>query len=184
MTERAGWVLAGGRSSRMGRDKALIEYRGRPLAVIAAEAIAAVCATVSLVGDPERYAHLGWPVLPDNFPGQGPLSGIEAALAATNAEWNLVVACDMPALDSAVLEGLFALGAECAVPQSAGGQAEPLCAVYRKSCHADILEAMSRGVRKVTDAIPRAKIRYLQVADTRPFANLNTPEELRKYTDG
>jgi molybdopterin-guanine dinucleotide biosynthesis protein A len=78
---RAGWVLVGGRSRRMGTDKALIEIGHQPLARRVAAEIGRICGMVSLVGDPAAYAGLGLPVVPDRFPGLGPLAGIEAALA-------------------------------------------------------------------------------------------------------
>src|SRR4051794_13836057 len=101
---RSGWVLAGGRSSRMGRDKALLDLGSGPLAAQVAGLIAQTCGSATLVGDPARYADLGFPIIPDNAPGLGPLSGIEAALAATASDWNLIVACDMPLLSPAIFE--------------------------------------------------------------------------------
>src|ERR1700728_3371496 len=99
---RAGWVLVGGRSRRMGANKALIEIGHQPLARRVAAEIGKLCGRVALVGDPGLYDGLGLPVIPDRFTGQGPLAGIEAALGNTTVEWNLVVACDMPALDAVI----------------------------------------------------------------------------------
>jgi len=185
---RAGWVLAGGASRRMGTDKALLELEGRPLALLAAARIAPVCDCVSLVGDPAKYQSLGLPVVPDRFPGEGPLAGVEAALRTTDADWNLVVACDMPELDSSILESLFAAGADCAVPSYSDGKVEPLCVVYHRRCHAVILAAMEDGVRRVKDALARMEanhaITYVPVSSRASFANLNTPEELRRYRNG
>jgi len=130
----------------------------------------------------------------DEFPGLGPLAGIEAALRVTEADWNLLVACDMPALNPSLLGELFAACTECnpdeaghpdgALPQYADGRVEPLCAVYHRRCHASIRAALESGVRKVTDALQALEIRYVRVASDAPFANLNTPEDLRKYTNG
>jgi molybdenum cofactor guanylyltransferase len=168
----------------MGRDKALLEINGVPLAVRIAGELRKVCESVRLVGDPQRHAMLGLPVVTDNFPGHGPLAGIEAALGSTDADWNLIVACDMPALDTATLESLFAVSGDCSLPRYAGGQTEPLCAVYHRRCHATILRALNKGVRKVTDALEALEITYIPVASTAPFANLNTPEDVTKYTHG
>ncbi|HZL56975.1 MAG TPA: molybdenum cofactor guanylyltransferase [Bryobacteraceae bacterium] len=186
---RAGWILAGGRSSRMGTDKALIEIEGRPLALRIADELAKSCGSVSLVGDPALYGTLGLPVVRDTFPGQGPLAGIEAALGASALEWNLIVACDMPALDSATIESLFAGFADCSVPEYADGRLEPLCAVYRRRCHAAIRTAIESGIRRITDALLYLRdegfaIRYVRVANRAPFANLNTPDEMRRYLNG
>jgi molybdopterin-guanine dinucleotide biosynthesis protein A len=185
--DRAGWVLAGGRSTRMGRDKALLDLGSGPLVVQTASLVAQTCGSATLVGDPERYASLGFPVIPDNQPGLGPLSGIEAALAATTSEWNLIVACDMPLLNPAIFEALFlalADGGDCALPQHPDGRVEPLCAVYRRRCHPAIQTALGCGIRKVTDALKALAVRYVQTALGDSFTNLNTPQDVRKFSDG
>lgn len=181
-------MLAGGASSRMGTDKALIEVDGQPLVMLAASRIARVCGTVSIVGDPVRHGNFGLTVIPDRIPGAGPLAGIEAALGATKTDWNLVVACDMPALDPEILESLFAAGADCTLPRYSDGKVEPLCAVYHRRCREGLVKAMEQGIRKVTDALallePGCAITYISVSSAASFANLNTPEELRRYRDG
>jgi molybdopterin-guanine dinucleotide biosynthesis protein A len=181
----AGWVLVGGASSRMGQDKALIDFGGRPLALAAAEALAAVCQSVSLVGDPERYQTLGLPVVPDRMRGAGPLSGIEAALGATGSAWNLIAACDMPSLDSALLRRLAASAADdAAVPRYPDGRIEPLCALYHRRSHAAAAAVLAAGARRVSDFIACLTVRYVEVTDPRPFLNLNTPEDLGNYRRG
>ncbi len=181
--DRAGWVLAGGRSRRMGTDKALVEVDGEALAARVARQIAPVCGTVSLVGDPAKYGALGYPVVADRFTGEGPLAGIEAALRTSAAEWNLIVACDMAELDAAMLEALFAGGADCNVAAYADGRFEPLCGVYRRRCHAAILAAIEAGVRRVKDVLPGLGLRYVRV-ETSQIPNLNTPEDVERYRNG
>jgi molybdopterin-guanine dinucleotide biosynthesis protein A len=186
----SGWVLVGGASSRMGRDKALIEIAGKPLALVAAEALGVVCKSVWLVGDPDRYGTLGLPVVSDMHRGAGPLSGIEAALGATRSEWNLVAACDMPLLDAPLLRDLVqeiaqAADHDAAIPQQyPDGRIEPLCALYHQRCHAVASEALAAGLRRISDFIARLTVRYVQVTDPRPFLNLNTPEDLENYRRG
>jgi molybdopterin-guanine dinucleotide biosynthesis protein A len=170
----------------MGRDKALLEIGGRPLVLRISEELAKSCASVSIVGDPATYGSLGLPVVADAFPGCGPLAGIEAALAATDAEWNLIAACDMPSIDAGVIETLFAAAADCALPRYPDGRAEPLCSVYRKRCHPAIRRALESGIRKVTDALRLLEdagfhVAYVPVSDPASFANLNTPDDLRRF---
>ncbi len=183
------WILAGGRSSRMGVDKARAESGGRALVLRVADEAAAVCGSVSLVGDPLLYGELGLPVIADRFPGQGPLGGMEAALAATRSDSNLIVACDMPAIRPGFLAELFAEDGDCVVPRHDDGRLEPLCAVYRRRCHPVIQAALEAGIRKVTDALRSfaqhsLAIRYVRVSDPAAFANLNTPEDWRRYHNG
>ncbi len=168
----------------MGRDKALIDIDGISMVERVAAEIQKICGFVGIVGDPSRYSGFKLPVIPDRFPGMGPLAGIESALAATEVEWNLVVACDMPALEFLLLESLFdsAKGdADCVLPSYEDGRVEPLCAVYNRRCHRTVEAALQAGVRKVTDALAPLAIRYVRVTRPDSFANLNTPEELRRF---
>ena len=183
---RAAWILAGGRSSRMGTDKALIEVEGSTLLARVASVVAQVCASVTVVGDPNRYGESGFPVISDRFPGLGPLGGIEAALAATSAEANLIVACDMPNIRADALEELFAAGGDIAVPRHEDHKLEPLCAVYSVRCHARVREMLESGVRSVNAALRLLEsdgfaIRYVRVPGDDTFANLNTPDDLAHY---
>lgn len=170
----------------MGADKALLDIDGRPLALRIADKLSTVCGFVGLVGDPARYGSLGFPVIPDSYPGQGPLAGVEAALGATSTDANLIVACDMPALVPEILGALLETHADCAMPRYPDGMIEPLCAAYSRRCHAAIREALESGIRKVTDALRHLEARgfalsYLAVATRDPFENLNTPDELLAF---
>src|SRR5207253_621059 len=122
-----------------------------------AAAVAEAAGSATLIGPPERYGHLGIPVLPDLRPGSGPLGGILTALTASPAEWNLVAACDLPALDAAFLKELVAAAgessADCLMPAGPSGRPEPLCAAYRSSCRQTIAAALDREILKITDAL-------------------------------
>jgi molybdopterin-guanine dinucleotide biosynthesis protein A len=183
ITSTAGFVLVGGRSSRFGRDKALLDWGGRPLVLHIAEQVREAAGSVTLVGTPERYGHLGLTVLPDRGPPQcGPLGGLLAALDHTTADWNLVVACDMPRLTPDFLAGLLEEAAardhDVLLPQDSQGRPEPLCAVYHRRCRAAIEAALSAGVRKMTDAFAAVRVSPLAGLDDRVFANLNRPGDL------
>ena len=188
-SDRAAWILVGGRSSRMGVDKAHALSDGRALALRVVDLAASVCNSICVVGDPALYSDLGLPVIADTRPGAGPLAAIEAVLTATSADANLVLACDMPALGSNILEELFEAGGDIAVPRHETGEIEPLCAVYRRGALPTIREALNSGVRGVTEALrrcapPHCEVRYVRVADPAAFANLNTPEDWRRYHHG
>src|ERR1700693_5380089 len=101
----AGFILAGGESSRMGVDKGLLEVAGVPMIVRAARlAESVVGAPAVVVGTPEKYRGLGLRAIADDWPGCGPLGGIATALRASEADWNLIVACDLPYLTREWLE--------------------------------------------------------------------------------
>lgn len=122
----------------------------------------------------------------DNFAGEGPLAGVEAALAITNCDWNLIVACDMPALTAAAIEPLFDGNADCSIPRHDDGHTQPLCAVYHRRVHPAIRAMFGAGVRRVVDVPQNLEtlgftIRYVPIGTDAPFANLNTPEDVRRY---
>lgn len=177
---RAGFVLAGGRSTRMGRDKALLPWGGRTLLEHIAGQVVQAAGSVTVIGPPERYQHLGLPTLPDLHPGCGPLAGVETALASTEAEWNLIVACDLPFLDAAFFHRLFQLARKPAVVPVSPRGPEPLCAVYHCSCHLAAAEAITANGLKMQDFI--AKIgAHLETIEGNFESNLNTPEDLAHY---
>ena len=183
---RAGFILVGGASTRMGRDKALLEFQGTTLVARIAECVRAVAGNITLVGPPERYRDLGYTVIADRTPGLGPLGGVSTALQVTRAEWNLMVACDMPLVTAVLLEELFADAesgpstADCIVPESASAQAtriDPLCAVYHRRCAAAARRALDRKIFKMHDFVSTLRLRKHTLTDPAPLANINTPSE-------
>jgi molybdopterin-guanine dinucleotide biosynthesis protein A len=172
----------------MGADKALLPWKGRPLALSIAEAVRDAAGTVTLVGAPGRYESLGLPVIADLFPDEGPLGGILTALAASQAEWNLITACDMPALDAAFLAGLFeaaqARKAKILAPVGDEGRTEPLCAIYHLDCRPALQQAFDAGIRKATAAFAGVPATLLPVEQVAHFQNVNTPEDWAAYARG
>jgi molybdopterin-guanine dinucleotide biosynthesis protein A len=177
---RSGFVLAGGRSSRMGRDKALLPLGDRTLLEQAAVRVRAAAGDVTLIGPPERYAGLGYPVVPDSVEKCGPIGGLYTALSITSAEWNLIVACDMPGLTVEFLRDLLGAaeeaGADCLVPETSSGL-EPLCAVYHRRCLAAAEQTILRKIFKLHDFVSSLRFKTLVLSDPSPVENVNTPEE-------
>ena len=193
-----GFVLAGGRSKRMGTDKALLHYGGRPLIEHAVDLLRAAGVDPHIVGarpDLDAYA----PVIEDLRPGCGPLGGIEVALASSNSDANLFLPVDLPLLPPVflryLLERASITGASATIP-TLGGRHEPLCAVYRRDLLAGIRRSLESGNYKVIHAIENAAkssemdlFSAEAVAATRDdwpldpplyrcFQNLNTPADL------
>jgi molybdenum cofactor guanylyltransferase len=200
----AAFILAGGVSSRMGREKGLLEFGGEPLIVRTARLVESLVTEVTIVGPPERYAALGLRAIADQNIGgregietvRTPLVGIATALNMTKMPWNLILACDLPYLTAAWLDWLLARAvdssAQIVMPRSSGGL-EPLAAVYRRECAARIAAALESGVRKVTDAMAEFRTEQLSESDWkihdlqgRVLRNMNTPldyEEARKLLE-
>ena len=182
----AGYVLAGGRSSRMGCDKALLPFRGGLLVEWVARAVGLAAGSAVLVGNPRLYKHLGYPAIPDLYPGTGPLGAILTALHHTSADWNLVVACDMPELSGEFLRRFFNAAARrtadyAVVPIGPSGRPEPLCAVYHRRSRAVLERALGRGVRSVRAAVEDLHTALVSVPELTYFHNVNTPEDWADY---
>lgn len=180
----AGFVLAGGRSRRMGRDKALLPYRGRPLILHVAAEVAQIAGSVAIVGGPASYRDLGLTYITDKYPGLGPVGGIATALATRSAEWNVIAACDMPGLKAQFLQGLQShvrANLDAVVPQTDDGQVHPLCAIYNLSV-LPVFEAAAQGqFLKLTDLLPRLRVLFVPTGDSNSCLNLNTPGEWKMF---
>jgi molybdenum cofactor guanylyltransferase len=179
MVRRAGFVLVGGHSSRMGSDKALLPMpEGTLLQHIAAKA-AVAAGNVALVGNPERYGGLGFECVQDLVPNRGPLAGIYTALATRRGEYNLILACDMPNLEQHLLGDLFDVAASvqsrCVVIKDAGGRIHPLCAVYRQDCLEIVEKAIIEGRLRLMHLLNELGATHIPINGT--VSNCNTPAE-------
>lgn len=181
------FILTGGNSTRMGTDKAFVMLDGRTLLARALDVCRTITSEVWIAGDRKKLAPFA-PVVEDVFPGCGPLAGIHAALRASQTDWNVVLAVDLPFVSSALLRFLVAQardgGAVVTVPRLGKGW-QPLCAVYRRA-FADAAEtALHEGRYKIDALFDEALTRPVEEVALRSagfsseaFRNLNTPEEL------
>jgi molybdopterin-guanine dinucleotide biosynthesis protein A len=184
----AGFILAGGRSSRFGADKAFVEIGGRTLLERGIETMRSVCDTVAIVGDPAKFAGYG-PVVSDIYRDCGPLGGIHGALLGSTAELNLVMAVDMPLVTADLLAFLLrtasASDAVVVVPRTTSGF-QPLCAVYRRSFAVCAEKALRAGKYKIDALFEEVPVRILEAEEManagiaeRMFFNVNTSEDQR-----
>jgi molybdenum cofactor guanylyltransferase len=200
---RAGFLIAGGKSSRMGADKAFLKFGGQTLVDRALAVMAAVCDNVAIVGDPAKFAEYGSlkggtpgfkPVVADVFPGCGPLGGIHAALAHSDAELNLMLAVDMPLVSEELLAFLFAAAesslAVITVPRTSKGL-QPLCAVYRRDFLTVAGQALRAGNYKIDAAFSGVSTHVIGAPEMaaagfpeRSFFNVNTPQNLLEALEG
>jgi molybdopterin-guanine dinucleotide biosynthesis protein A len=190
-----GIILAGGRSSRMGRNKALLqlEESGPTLIEKVMSAVQTVADQIWLVtNEPETYRWLNLNTTSDNYPHAGPLAGIEAGLVASQYEYNLVVGCDMPFLVPALLKELarrakmLTPNPMAVVPLNQENEAEPLCAIYAKSSLAVIQKCLQTKQHRLKEFLEQIEVEYVVAAELeefdknlRSFANLNSPADLR-----
>lgn len=181
----AGFVLVGGHSSRMGRDKALLGWGSGSLVDSIARRVAVAAGNVALIGASERYANVGWDCFPDLRPEMGPLAGIEAALALKRGELNLIVACDMPGMETAwlrrLLEQADASRAECVATRDADGRVHPLCAVYKQSCLAKVRQALDERRLRLHELVQQ--LETLTLDSENRIWNVNTPAEWKAWSE-
>lgn len=179
-------VLAGGRSSRLGVDKALLQINGVPLVQWLPERLAALFISVAVVVDrPQRYATSFLQVI-DTIVDGGPLAGIAAGLQVTVAPGTFVCACDMPLLRPALLRLLCVLlaGHDLVIPER-DGRLEPLCAVYAPSCLPVIQGMLQTGQRRANAVAGAVRTRILREQEWREsdpegdsFLSINTLGDL------
>ena len=185
---RAGYILTGGKSSRMGADKAFLDFGSRTLLERAIAVVYETSPNLSIVGDPAKFAPYG-SVIADLYPGCGPLAGIHGALLHSSAELNLMLAVDMPFVSRELLDFLFAAANETdaivVVPRTARGF-QPLCAVYRRAFAAAAEEALRAGNYKIDAVFAGVAVRVIEEEELaragfseRMFFNVKTPGDLR-----
>lgn len=173
----AGLVLAGGRSLRMGQDKAVLRVNGRRLVDLAVQALAPICTEVLVAAGQRSIPDVRARQIAD--PGDGPLGGIVAGLACANSDLVAVVAVDMPAVDAGLLAALAARwGGEAAVVPRAGGFLQPLHAVYATQARAALEAAFLGGQRSPADAVVGLRALVVEVEDAGFTRNLNAPQDL------
>jgi molybdopterin-guanine dinucleotide biosynthesis protein A len=188
--EVAGFVLAGGKSTRMGADKAFLEFASQSLLKRAVALVSEVTQEVGIVGSQEKFAGHA-PAVEDIFRDCGPLGGIHAALRGSRAELNLMLAVDMPFMTARFLSYLVAeAGAASeawAVMPRSGGRFQPLCAVYRREFAVAAEKALRAGRYKIGLLLEDVPVRVIEEDElalggfsANLFDNLNTPEELER----
>jgi molybdenum cofactor guanylyltransferase len=184
VTQVFGLILAGGSSSRMQRDKAALQYRGKSQLdrafELAARHVPRVFVSVrpSQVGDPARARH---PMIVDSIAGGGPIVGIRSALAAHPQVAWLVLACDLPFLSDAALSQLLRERDPSAVAtayrSAHDGLPEPLCAIWEPAAAAALAAYEAEGGRCPRKFLIRQAVPLLEPRDPRALDNVNTPEE-------
>src|SRR5258708_31138321 len=181
------FILAGGKSTRMGTDKAFLEYQGRTLLARVLDLASSVASEVRIVGSREKFGDFA-PVVEDVFRDCGPLGGIHAALLTSATELNVILAVDTPRISTIFLKYLIrqaraAPDAAVVVPRAGGGW-QPLCAVYRPEFAEAAENALRAGWNRIDPLFGAVRTRVVEESELKAahfpigiFCNLNTPEE-------
>jgi molybdopterin-guanine dinucleotide biosynthesis protein A len=180
----SGFILAGGRSRRMGSNKALLPLGGRRLVDWAIDLLEPHVQETFVVGPPEVFPLLHVPVRPDEIRQAGPLGGILTGLRHSRFDPSLVLGVDLPFLNGEILDRLLAAcrGYDLTVPRI-GENSETLCAVYSKSCITHIEALLMAGRKSVQELMDRVRVRILPESEFQDlgggsaFFNINTRED-------
>lgn len=185
-----GILLAGGKSSRMGKNKAFLELNGKPLIEWNLERLHSIFQEVLISSnEPGLYECYGEKVVYDRFAEHGPLGGLHACLEKAEHEYAFFAACDMPFLQADLIQFMASLteGQDIVVPEAAGGL-HPLFAIYKRSCLPIIENNLKAGRLKIIDFYPQCNVRYVREKELEPFgdpnwllSNINTPKEWANY---
>jgi molybdenum cofactor guanylyltransferase len=188
----AAFILAGGKSTRMGTDKAFVTLEGSTLLARALEIARSVTPNVHIVGDPAKFAQFA-PVVADIFPNCGPLAGIHAALRSSSTDLNLILAVDVPLVSTAFLQYLIERSwrnpAVVTVAQTDGGY-QPLSAIYSRQFAELADKALSAGRYKIDSLFPSTNTQTITEEELKAagfsqkmFRNLNTLDELAEASE-
>ncbi len=181
-------ILSGGKSSRMGQDKALLPFWGKPIIKHVLKNLLKLTNKVIISANSHDYAFIKQPQVPDIYKEQGPLAGIHASLKATKTGFAFIATCDVPLVSPELylyllenhVEGLDAV---VAVHK---GQVHPLIGIYSKANIEKIERALEQGKRSVIHYLKDQNVRYVEIDSSLPFysehlfLNLNSPEEYQK----
>jgi molybdopterin-guanine dinucleotide biosynthesis protein A len=185
----SGIILAGGRSSRMGRDKTLLSFNNETLIERTLKKLAGVVDEIIIASNhTAKYNFSGVKEVPDHYPGLGPLAGLHAGLLAAQYQYAFVISCDMPLFTGELARYLLGRrsGYDVIAPEIRQ-RWEPLCAVYSRSCIGPIEQCLQAGVSQVYQFYP--EVRVLKIAERELqsvgnleelFCNLNTPGDLTR----
>lgn len=181
-------IMAGGKSSRMGTDKAFVRVLGRPLIEDLVENLSGLGQEMILItNQPDGYRYLGLPLFSDVLPDKGALGGIYTALHHSTQPHILCVACDMPFVVRPLLEHLMALAPEGdVIMPRLNGEAEPFRAVYaREACLGPIRTSLDSNRMRIISFFPQVRVRWVEQMEIErfdpkhlSFFNVNTPEDL------
>jgi molybdopterin-guanine dinucleotide biosynthesis protein A len=184
-----GIILAGGKSSRMGMEKGLVKFKNKPLIQYAIDTLGPACGQIIISSNSNAYQYTGLRIIPDEVRGIGPVGGIHACLNASATNDNIVLSCDTPFINKALIGHLIQnhQGALAAVPWFGNDKYEPVSAYYHKD-FAKVLAAFIRDKNyKLPDIFNKVKITKLRMEGLDfyypgLFYNINSREDIERFS--
>lgn len=178
-----GYILAGGKSSRMGTDKGLLLFEGKAMIQYVIEQMQPIFDKLVIVSNNPEYEKFGLEVIPDLIKDIGPAGGIYTALNHSDSQLNFMVSCDMPFVTKEAIEFMITNSNESQIVLLENqGKLEPLFGVYSKECEEKWLQLIQQGKFKLQDMVLHFKVKTIPVENNEIFAasffkNINTKED-------
>ena len=181
-------ILAGGKSSRMGTDKALLEINGKNFIDILCEELDCFEEKIIARGNRSEIAAVSWEIISDIYPERGPMGGLHAVLAACSSDAMCCVSCDMPFLQISLVNELCEYlkdGIDAVIAVTTDGRKHPLCGVYRKSVLPILEEQILSDNNRMMAALDKMNVEYvcLDSKNSQQLKNINTPEDYNDVVD-
>ena len=178
-------IVAGGKSTRMGQDKGLLDLEGKPMIQYGIETAKCLSDHIIVIASNKSYHCLGVPVFPDVYIDKGPLGGIHSGLTHSKTDWNWVIGCDMPQINTGIVKYLFNhLDKHQIIVPLWKGKPQPLCALYNKNC-VDALEyCIKKGKLKMSDVLSTLNVKFINITKGLEFyspllfTNLNDQQDV------
>ena len=183
-----GILLAGGKSSRFGSDKALTIFNGKPLINFGLDLLKQICSDILISSNSEHMAQFGYRVVPDEIKDIGPMGGVYSCLKQSKSSQNLVISCDTPFINKGLLQYLLDHNQnfQAVIPETEDGHMEPLIACYHSEVQwvmKDLIGAGKYKMQNIMDQVPTLKLPIRDNLDfyhNRLFFNINYPTDLDK----
>ncbi|TDN96221.1 molybdenum cofactor guanylyltransferase [Sunxiuqinia elliptica] len=183
----SGIILAGGKSSRMGQDKGLVDFQGKRMVEYAIDLLSPYCDELLISVNQPGYENFGLKLVADQYPNFGPIGGLHASLKEAKNEWSLVVGCDMPFLTPEFVELLLSEQINtCGVVPVHERGLEPMAAMYHNSLGPQLETYILKGSLKLQQVFRELPVSFVDVTDLlkqspKLFANLNHPSDLETW---
>ncbi len=182
--EITGIVLAGGKSRRMGVDKGLMLYQGKPMISYSISLLKHFCSRIIISTSNTKYEDFGLPIISDSFPNAGPLGGLYSVLKESTTDINICLPCDLPKMKVEVLRHMLSASSSthCVVPLTP--QPEPLVAIYPSGVLPILHQLLTEGNYKMTEIYNHFPVHYIPLEEfpgsdiITCFTNLNSPADL------
>lgn len=180
MHKFTGIILAGGQSKRMGSDKALLPYRGKPLVMYSIELLQPYCETILISSNNPALGTFGYDTVPDIYPKIGPIGGLYSTLTVSSDTHNLVCPCDMPKIKPAVIEKIISTlsGQSAVVVREAAGKTNPLLGYYNRSCLKGLKEQIDKGEYMMQEAVIALNAEKVTIDDHQSLVNMNDLKDM------